>query len=115
MATKKSAATGLFALIAQNLGTGALLAAVLGGVYLVDCRLSAGKDRQAADNCYLVGLPMMGIGVAGKSAFNAGFNTYNPMLKDPRETTPKPPTRRAPAKTEPKPQGPRNRKDTREA
>ena len=112
MATKKSAATGLFALIAQNLGTGTLLAAILGGIYLVDCRISAGKDRQAADNCYLVGLPMMGIGVAGKSAFNAGFNTYNPMLKDPKETTPKPPARRAPAKTEPKP---RSRKDTREA
>lgn len=105
----------MLGLIAQTMGTSAALAALMGAVYLVDCRITAGKDRQAADSCYFVGLPIMGIGVAGKSGFNAGFNTFNPALKDPRETTPKPPTRRAPAKTEPKPQGPRSRKDTREA
>lgn len=69
----------------QAMATGATLAALMGAVYIIDCRLTAGTDHEKATNCYFVGLPIMGIGVAGRSGYKVGFDTYNPNLKRPEE------------------------------
>ena len=64
-----------------QLVTGAASAAVIvGGIYLVDCRLSA-KGLDQVDRCYFTALPLMGVGIAGRGGFAAGFNTYNPALR----------------------------------
>ena len=49
---------------------------LIGATYTVDCRIMAGADRDAAMQCYLSGVPLMGLGVAGR----AGYNTFNPRL-----------------------------------
>ena len=48
-----------------------------GAAYIVDCRISGGS----ADQCWLTGLPLMGIGAAGGGGFRTGYNTYNPTLR----------------------------------
>jgi hypothetical protein len=80
---------------AQTITTGSILAAIVGAVYIVDCRITAGADHDKANSCYIVGLPIMGIGVAGRTGFNAGYNTLNPLLKRPEdeEKTEKPATK----------------------
>jgi len=69
----------------QAMATGASMAAIMGAVYIVDCRITAGNNHEQATNCYFVGLPIMGIGVAGRSGYKVGFDTYNPALKRPEE------------------------------
>lgn len=60
----------------QVFATATSASILIGAIYTIDCRIMAGKDHQKAMQCYLSGLPMMGIGVAGK----AGYNTFNPRL-----------------------------------
>lgn len=60
-------------------------AAMLAGlIYLVDCRVNA-KGAEGIDRCYFTALPMMGIGIAGRGGFSAGYNTYNPALRKEEE------------------------------
>jgi hypothetical protein len=42
------------------------------------------------DRCYFTALPLMGVGIAGRGGFSAGYNTYNPALRkeDDEESTP---------------------------
>lgn len=93
---------------AQVMTTGSVLAALMGAVYTIDCRIMAGNNYEKATNCYLVGLPLMGIGVAGKSGFKIGYDTYNPALKRPEdeEKPDKPSNRTSRTKaSEPNPRG----------
>ena len=63
-----------------KLVTGASNVAVLvGALYLVDCRITA-KGVDAVDRCYFTALPLMGVGIAGRGGFQAGYNTFNPAL-----------------------------------
>ena len=62
-------------------GSAAMLA---GLIYLVDCRVNA-KGAEGIDRCYFTALPMMGIGIAGRGGFSAGYNTYNPALRKEEE------------------------------
>jgi hypothetical protein len=64
-----------------QLVTGAASAAVIvGTIYLVDCRISA-RGMDQVDRCYFTALPLMGVGIAGRGGFSAGYNTYNPALR----------------------------------
>jgi hypothetical protein len=64
-----------------QLVTGAASAAiVVGTIYLVDCRISA-RGMDQVDRCYFTALPLMGVGIAGRGGFSAGYNTYNPALR----------------------------------
>ena len=69
--------------------TGAASAAIIvGTIYLVDCRISA-RGADQVDRCYFTALPLMGVGIAGRGGFSAGYNTYNPALrKDDEEAKP---------------------------
>jgi hypothetical protein len=99
----------LFSNLGSAVGTASLLPVALGAVFLVDCRISAGRDPDKANTCYMVGLPIMGIGVAGK----AGYETYNPALHAPELPKPKARTASKPAPkppTTPKPPAPPTRK-----
>jgi hypothetical protein len=64
------------------IGSASLLAVVMGGIYIVDCR-SFAKTKDETSACYLTGLPIMGIASAGYGGFRAGYNTYNPALRKP--------------------------------
>jgi len=64
-----------------QLVTGAASAAIIvGSIYLVDCRISA-RGHDQVDRCYFTALPLMGVGIAGRGGFSAGYNTYNPALR----------------------------------
>jgi hypothetical protein len=65
---------------AQLVTSAASAAIIVGSIYLVDCRLSA-KGMDQVDRCYFTALPLMGVGIAGRGGFAAGFNTYNPALR----------------------------------
>lgn len=68
------------------------IALIVGGIYLADCRISA-KGADAIDRCYFTALPLMGVGIAGRGGFAAGYSTYNPALRRPEdELTPEPPS-----------------------
>lgn len=71
---------GMFGGGAKIVGTASTAAMLAGLVYLVDCRISA-KGSEGVDRCYFTALPMMGIGIAGRGGFSAGYNTYNPALR----------------------------------
>lgn len=64
---------------AKVVTTASSAAILLGAIYLVDCRMSA-KSTEAIDRCYFTAMPIMGIGVAGRGAFQVGYNTLNPSL-----------------------------------
>ncbi len=65
--------------------TGACSAAiVVGSIYLIDCRISA-RGADAVDRCYFTALPLMGVGIAGRGGFAAGYNTFNPTLRKEEE------------------------------
>ena len=65
------------------------VALLVGAIYLADCRFSSkAVTREAVDSCYFTALPLMGIGVAGKGGFAAGYSTYNPALRRPEEEHP---------------------------
>ena len=68
----------------QVFATATSASILIGAIYTIDCRIMAGTDQQKAMQCWLSGLPMMGLGVAGK----AGYNTFNPRLHP--ESSPKP-------------------------
>jgi hypothetical protein len=55
-------------------------AIIVGGIYLIDCRIAA-RGPDAIDRCYFTALPLMGVGIAGRGGFNVGFNTLNPALR----------------------------------
>lgn len=69
---------------ASLLQSASALAVLIGGIYLVDCRVSA-KGSDAVDRCYFTALPLMGVGVAGRGGFSVGYNTLNPSLRQPEE------------------------------
>lgn len=73
---------------ATALKTASTMAVLIGGFYLVDCRLHA-PANESIDRCWFTALPIMGIGVAGRGGFNVGFNTLNPALR-PEDQTPSP-------------------------
>lgn len=77
--------TGLLAAVsgggAKIVGTASSLTVLIGAIYLVDCRVSA-KGMDAIDRCYLSALPMMGLGAGVGGGWLAGFNTYNPALRE---------------------------------
>jgi hypothetical protein len=70
--------------IERVIGSASLLAIVMGGIYIIDCR-SFAKTGDEASTCYLTGLPIMGIATAGYGGFKAGYNTYNPALRKPED------------------------------
>ena len=65
---------------AKVVGAASSAAMLAGLVYLVDCRIST-KGVEGINQCYFTALPMMGIGIAGRGGFSAGYNTYNPALR----------------------------------
>jgi hypothetical protein len=65
---------------AQAVSGACSAAIIVGGIYLVDCRISASGIDQV-DRCYFTALPLMGVGIAGRGGFNVGFNTFNPALR----------------------------------
>jgi hypothetical protein len=65
---------------AQLVTSAASAAIIVGTIYLVDCRISA-RGMDQVDRCYFTALPLMGVGIAGRGGFAAGFNTYNPALR----------------------------------
>lgn len=65
---------------AKIIGTASSATMLAGLIYLVDCRISA-RGEESVDRCYFTALPMMGIGIAGRGGFSAGYNTYNPALR----------------------------------
>ena len=69
---------GIIAPSAQGLS---MFSVVVGAIFTLDCRIMAGKDYSKAVQCYITGLPMMGLG----GAFSAGYNTFNPSLRTPGE------------------------------
>lgn len=58
-----------------------MFSVIVGAIFTIDCRIMAGKDYSNAVQCYITGLPMMGLG----GAFTAGYNTFNPNLRPPNE------------------------------
>jgi hypothetical protein len=71
---------------AQAVSGACSAAIIVGGIYLIDCRISA-RGTDQVDRCYFTALPLMGIGVAGRGGFNVGFNTFNPALRKEDEKT----------------------------
>ena len=71
---------------AQIVSSAASAAFIVGSIYLIDCRISA-RGADAIDRCYFTALPLMGVGIAGRGGFTAGFNTYNPALRKEDEDT----------------------------
>jgi hypothetical protein len=68
---------------ASALGAASILALIFGAVMTIDCR-SWAKEWQEAQACYFHGGSIMGLGGIGKTAsgmFMAGYNTYNPELR----------------------------------
>jgi hypothetical protein len=65
---------------AQAVSGACSAAIIVGGIYLVDCRISA-RGADQVDRCYFTALPLMGVGIAGRGGFNVGFNTFNPALR----------------------------------
>ena len=86
---KQTGAAG--AVAGQAFSSASTMTALLGLLYLVDCRITAGWNNAQANNCYLTGFPLMGIGVAGRGGFQVGYRTYNPQLRDPRNDSDPPP------------------------
>lgn len=76
------------AAVGQALSATSALTALLGLIYTIDCRITAGSNNEKVNNCYLTGVPLMGLGVAGRGGFQMGYRTYNPALRDPREGPP---------------------------
>lgn len=58
-----------------------MFSVIVGAIFTIDCRIMAGTDYSKAVQCYITGLPMMGLG----GAFSAGYNTFNPNLRSPNE------------------------------
>lgn len=80
--------TDLFTRLFAALGGGAAVigsvsatTALAGLIYIIDCRLTAGRDFERANSCYLSGLPMMGLGIGTAGGWRAGYETYNPRLR----------------------------------
>jgi hypothetical protein len=72
---------------AQVVSGASSAAIIVGGIYLIDCRISArGPDQ--VDRCYFTALPLMGVGIAGRGGFSVGYNTLNPALRKEDETKP---------------------------
>jgi hypothetical protein len=59
-----------------------VLSAIVGGLFILDCRINNGGGLK---DCWMTGLPYMGIGAAGVGGYKLGFNTYNPALKRPED------------------------------
>jgi len=60
----------------EALGGASYLMLVFGSGYLLDCRLTGGER----DNCWFTAAGYMGIGGAGRIAYQAGFWTPNPAI-----------------------------------
>jgi uncharacterized membrane protein len=70
---------GTTAAVLKGASTTAIIA---GALYLVDCRMSD-RRAEAVDRCWMTALPIMGLGAAARSSWEAGFQTFNPALRDP--------------------------------
>jgi len=77
---KLSDFTAILAVAGQVMNTASTVAVIMGGIYLIDCRIAA-KTEAAIDKCYFTAFPIMGIGVANKAGFSIGYNTLNPSLR----------------------------------
>ena len=64
--------------------TGASLVALLGVVYLVDCRITANTSEKV-QACYSQAIVMLTGGVVGRAGYVAGYNTLNPALHSQEE------------------------------
>lgn len=80
----KAAAGNGIAAMATALGALSWVAFAFGVAYTLDCR-SWAKNWDQAEGCYLTGGSMAGVGGLGRAAqgmFTAGYNTYNPTLRN---------------------------------
>jgi hypothetical protein len=69
---------------AQAISGACSAAIIVGGIYLIDCRISA-RGADQVDRCYFTALPLMGVGIAGRGGFSVGYNTLNPALRKEEE------------------------------
>jgi hypothetical protein len=72
---------------AQAVSGACSAAIIVGGIYLIDCRISA-RGADQVDRCYFTALPLMGVGIAGRGGFSVGYNTLNPALRKEDEVKP---------------------------
>lgn len=62
-------------------GTAGSAAVLIGGIYLVDCRITAGGNEANVRGCYTQAILLMTNGAAVGAGYVAGYNTLNPNLK----------------------------------
>jgi hypothetical protein len=73
-------------IVLSSIFSATVLSAIAGGVFIIDCRVNNGGDLK---DCWMTGLPYMGIGLAGGAGaaggFKVGYETYNPNLRKPKD------------------------------
>jgi hypothetical protein len=57
--------------------TGTTLGVIAGAGYILDCRTNGGPVQE----CWLTGLPIMGLGAGAGAGFRVGYETLNPALR----------------------------------
>ena len=53
------------------------LGVIAGAGYIIDCRTNGGPVQE----CWLTGLPIMGLGAGAGAGFRVGYETLNPALR----------------------------------
>ena len=61
-------------------GTAGGAAVMLGGIYLIDCRITA-RSEEGVRACYSQAALLMTTGAGVGAGYVAGYNTLNPALK----------------------------------
>jgi hypothetical protein len=66
----------------STLFSASILSACVGGLFILDCRINNGGNLK---DCWMTGLPYMGIGAAAGGGYKLGYQTYNPNLRRPED------------------------------
>ncbi len=69
-------------IIMSTIFSASVISAIAGAVFIVDCRVNNGGNLK---DCWMTGLPYMGIGAAAGGGFKVGYETYNPNLRKPED------------------------------